>query len=40
VEDLNDQLIEKLGWLCPVWLHDLRKCEAMNRLIHATNYYN
>jgi hypothetical protein len=32
-EDLNDQLIEK-------WFHDLRKCTAINRLIHPINYYN
>jgi hypothetical protein len=39
-EYLNDQLIEKWGWLCPIWFHDLRKCGAINRLIHPTNYYN
>jgi hypothetical protein len=39
-EDLNDQLIEKWGWLCPIWFHNLRKCAAINRLIHPTNYYN
>jgi hypothetical protein len=39
-EDLNDQSIEKWGWLCPVWFHDLRKCAEINRLIHPANYYN
>jgi hypothetical protein len=39
-EDLNDQLIKKRGRLCPVCFDDLRKCVAINRLIHPTNYYN
>jgi hypothetical protein len=34
-EDLNDQLIEKWRWLCPVWFYDLRKCAANNRLLQS-----
>jgi hypothetical protein len=32
-DDLNDHLLEKSGWLCPVSFHDLRKCSAINKLI-------